>query len=91
MNPKFAECHTKCCCWCVRQQLLGCAARFKTVFPLAVHLGLDCDVFAKINILWEASHEINGVGGALGDRQWKNFSNPLKLTLAAVFHTSESY
>ena len=75
----------------MRQQLLVCAARVKSVLPLAVHLDLDIGVFAKVNILWEASQEISGGRGALCDRQWKKFTRPVKLTLVAVLLTSESY
>ena len=66
-------------------------ARFKTVFPLAVHLGGYNLYGGKINISRNATlHQLCGRGPQC-DRQGKSFTKPLTLTLAVVFLTSDLY
>ena len=75
----------------MRQQLQVSAARFKTVFPLAVHLGGYIRCVGKVNISPHVPlHKLCGRGPQC-DRQGKNFTKPFNLTLAVVFLTSELY
>ena len=75
----------------MRQQLQVSAARVKTVFPLAVHLGGYNGHWGKVNIsLPTPLHHCCG-RGPQWDRQGKSFTKPFNLTLAVVFIPSELY
>ena len=75
----------------MRQQVQVCTARFKKVFPLAVHIaghkpsGGEAHHFTPVpshNVVW---------GGPKGERQWKNFSKPFKWTLELYFLQATAY
>ena len=75
----------------MRQQLQVSAARYKSVFPLAVHLGGYIRYGGKVNTSHHVPlHELCGRGTQC-DRQGKSFTEPFKLTLAVVFLTSGLY
>ena len=67
------------------------AARVKTVFPLAVHLGGYKGHGGKPNISRNAPLHQRCGKGPQWDRQGKSFTKPFNLTLAVVFVSSELY
>ena len=75
----------------MRQRLQVSAARFKTVFPLAVHLGGYIRCMGKVNISPHVPlHKLCGRGPQC-DRQGKSFTKTFNLTLVTVFLASEQY
>ena len=75
----------------MRQQLQVPAARVKTVFPLAVHLGGLTPSGGNVNISQHVPlHQLCGRGPQC-DRQGKSFIKPFNLTLTVVFLTSDLY
>ena len=75
----------------MRQQLQVSAARVKTVFPLAVHLGGYIQYGRTLNISLNFPHCKLCGRGPKCDRRGKKLFKPFNLTLAAVVFTSELY
>ena len=67
------------------------AARVKTVFPLAVHIGGYNGHGWKVNFSRNTPPHKCCERGPQWDRQGKSFTKPFNLTLAVVFVSSELY
>ena len=75
----------------MRQQVQACTARFKTVFPLAVHLAGHEPCGGKPYISQQYSLKIGCVGRPRGERQWKNCSEPVGWTFVLRFLQAKLY
>ena len=65
--------------------------KVKTVFPLAVHMGVYIQAGEKLKISQHAPLHQCCEGGPVCDRRRKSFAKPFNLTLAVVFLTSDFY
>ena len=65
-----------------------CAARVKTVLPLAVHFGGPRSHWGEANISQQYPPTKLCAEGLQGDRQRKNFTKPVKRILVLWFLTS---
>ena len=68
-----------------------CAARFKTLFPLAVHIVGNKRHGGKPTISQQYPPTKLSGEGPQGERQGKSFTKPFKWTLVLVFLTYKSY
>ena len=75
----FVKSHTKLSCGSVRQQVQVCTARFKTVFPLAVHIARHKPCGGKAHHFTPVPLPKWGVGETQSERQWKNSFEPCQV------------